>query len=396
MVAMNSRTRILNAIRRQPVDHVPLWMRFWSLGDADELPFNWRDQVKRAEYLIGLGVDDVLMLEPPLGYVENYDPAPLPGVAVRVTTIQGPRSDRPLLQKTYVTPAGSLQQIIRLDQDWPHGADIHLFDDLNIPRYVEPLIKTAADLPALQYLLDSPPQNQLAEFNLHALQLHAAAARLGAAVEGGMTALGDSAVWLLGMQQVMIGQLETPELIEQLLDVLLAWELARVDFLAAAGVDFITHMAWYEGADFWTPRCYRRLLKPRLRQLVQRAHDHNLPFRYLITKGWKPLQADLLELGIDCLSGIDPVQDQVDLHQVKARLGRQVCLMGGLNSAVTLAQWTDQEIGSAVEQAMQALAPGDGFILYPVDAIFSSQPWGKVLLLIDRWKSLRDAPFAGS
>ena len=387
---MNSRTRILNAIQRKPVDHVPLWMRFWPLGGVDQLPFNWQDPLKRAEYLLALGVDDVLMLEPPLGYVENYDPTPLPGVSTSIHIVQGADPGAARLEKRYETPAGSLRQVVRLDSGWPHGAGMRLFDDHNIPGYVEPLIKSADDLPALRFLLGHAPEKSLDLFNEEAARLRAAAARMGAALEGGMTALGDSAVWLAGMEPVMTGQLETPGLIEALLETLLEWELGRIDLLAGAGVDFITHMAWYEGSDFWTPRCFRRLLKPRLKQLAERAHAHGLPLRYIITRGWKPVQEDLLEIGVDCISGIDPVQDQVDLLQVKTQLGGRACLMGGINSAVSLAQWTDEEICCGVEKAMQSLAPGGGFILYPVDAIFSNQPWEKVLLLIEKWKSLQN------
>lgn len=189
----------------------------------------------------------------------------------------------------------------------------------------------------------------------------------------------------------MTAQLDDPQFIEQVLDILLEWELKRVDALVEVGVDLITHMAWYEGTDFWTPRCYRRLLKPRLRQLIERAHAHHLPFRYIITKGWKHIQDDLIDLGIDCLSGVDPVQDQVDLLQVKVGVGSRMCLMGGMNSAISLTQWSDDEIRAAVERAMRALAPGGGFILYPVDAIFSNQSWDKVLVLIDQWKYLQNS-----
>ena len=386
---MNSKDRILNALQRKPVDHIPLWMRFWPLGEQNHLPFSWQDQKLRAEYLTGRSVDDVLMLEPPLGYVENYNPGQLAGINTSVQLT--PASDNfsaPVLVKEYKTSAGSLLQAVRLDADWPYGNDIHLFDDLNIPRYVEPVIKTAADLPALVQLLGDPSPEQLAQFEEEAGVLRNAANRLGIALEGGMTALGDAAVWLCGMEQVMVAQLDDPVFVEQVLDVLVEWELKHIDRLAQAGVDFISHMAWYEGTDFWTPRCFRRLLKPRLARLIERAHAHGLPFRYIITRGWKPIQNDLLELQIDCLSGVDPVQDHVDLAQAKAKLGGQMCLMGGVNSAISLSQSTDEEIRQEVSLAVRTLGPGGGFILYPVDAIFTNQPWEKVEVLIDQWKSL--------
>ncbi|HEX7973579.1 MAG TPA: uroporphyrinogen decarboxylase family protein, partial [Anaerolineales bacterium] len=176
-------------------------------------------------------------------------------------------------------------------------------------------------------------------------------------------------------------------LLEALLDILLEWELKRVDWLVQSGIDELVHMAWYEGTDFWTPRNYRRLLRPRLQQIIDRAHSAGIPFRYIITRGWKPLSRDFLEMGIDCLTGVDPVQDKIDLAEAKRTLGGRICLMGGINAAVTLAQGGDPEVRQAVQEAMRILTPGGGFILYPVDNVFCEMPWERVQLLIDQWKA---------
>lgn len=93
-------------------------------------------------------------------------------------------------------------------------------------------------------------------------------------------------------------------------------------------------------------------------------------------------------MGIDCITGVDPVQDQLDLGEVKREVGDRLCLMGGLNSVVMLSQWSDEQIRQAVSQAIECLAPGGGFILYPVDAIFNDQAWHKVEVLVAQWRDL--------
>jgi uroporphyrinogen-III decarboxylase len=97
-------------------------------------------------------------------------------------------------------------------------------------------------------------------------------------------------------------------------------------------------MAWYETTDFWTPANYRKLLKPRLLRAIERVHQAGRRFRYIITKAWNPYIPDFLTMHIDCLTGVDPVQDRIDLADLKRRLGDQICLMGGLNSAVMFSQ----------------------------------------------------------
>ena len=386
---MNSRERLLNAIRFLPVDHVPLYLRLWSMGGGeDHIPFNWREQVSRAENLLRLGVDDTLWLQPPLGDTEEYQADLSQGIQRVSLNRQPPGAgeDYARLTKIYHTPAGKLTQAVKITEDWPHGEDIMLFSDFNIPRQVEPLIKTKEDLKRLPYLLAPPTKQQIEEFRSRSRELHEQAQRLQVALDGGWSEMGDAAAWLCGMDNVLFWQMDQPELLEALLDVVLEWELQRVDYLLEEKIDVLVHRAWYEGTDFWTPKNYRRLLRPRLQQLIDKAHAHQIPFRYIITKGWKPLRNDLLEMGVDCITGVDPVQDRIDLSEVKRQVGGQISLMGGMNAAVTLSIGTEVEIRQAVDKALEVLAPGGGFILFPVDNVFCELPWEKVEIVIDQWK----------
>jgi uroporphyrinogen-III decarboxylase len=388
---MNSRERLLAAMEHRPVDHVPLLLRFWWLGgDIENIPFNWRDEIQRVEATTALGLDDTLLLQPPLGYVEDYIVERAPGVESSVELL--PAEDEqayPCLKKTYHTPDGPLQTIVQLSEDWPRGQDIRLFDDYNLSRLKEPLVKDAADLSRLRHLLPDPIPEQMAEFQECAEELRRAARRLGVALDGGWAALGDAAMWLCGMQRILYGQMDEPDFIEQVLDVILEWELKRIDLLLEAGIDVLVHMAWYESTDFWSPRTFRKLLRPRLQAEIDKCHARGVKFRYIITRSWQPYRDDLLEMGVDCLTGVDPVQDKLDLAQVKSQVGGKMCLMGGINSAVMLSQWSEAQIRAAVRQSTEIMAPGGGFILYPVDAIFNTQPWEKVQLVIDEWKKCR-------
>lgn len=387
---MNSRERILNAVDRKPVDHMPLMLRIWPMDGVDRLPFCWQDQVKRAEYLLGLGIDDTLMLQPPLGYVENYDANGAPGVSSSITALPADKANRyPVLVKEYATPEGILRHAVNKTDDWIYADDIALFSDYNVARAKEHIVKGKEDIRRLKYLLNDPSTEQMEQFRREAGALRAEAARLGVALEGGLTALGDAAVDLCGMQRILLAQMDEPEFVEELLDALLEWELKRADALLGAGIEMLVHMAWYEGVDFWTPGNYRAMIKPRLKRLIDRAHAKGVRFRYIITKGWAPLLEDLIEIGVDCISGVDPVQDTVDLGKIKERTAGRLCLMGGVNSAVMFTQWEDMRIEAAVEEAFGVFGREKGFILYPVDAIFSDMDWNKITVMIRRWKSLQ-------
>jgi hypothetical protein len=385
---MNSRERFIASILRQPVDRPPLYLRLWDMHDGvDNFPFDWRDQVSRAEYLLSLGVDDTLLLEPPLGYTEEYHADQAQGITAEITDLPAVKEDgKPLLRKIYHTPEGPLSITVELSKDWIHGRDIMLFSDFNLPRQTESIIKNVDDVNRLKYLLAAPTPEQLDEFHGRSNQIHREAQRLGVVIDGGWTALGDSAVWLCGINNIYRWQMRQPEILDALFDTLLDWEMMRTDLVLQEGVDVMVHMAWYEGTVFWTPKSFRRFIKPRLAQLVKKCHDNGVPFRYIITKEWKPIQDDLLDIGIDCITGVDPVQDRIDLKGAKQTLGDRLCLMGGLNAAVTVAQGSDDEISAAIARAMKILSPGSGFILFPVDNLFCSMPWEKVQMVIDQYK----------
>ena len=170
---MTSRERILNAIRFRPTDRVPLLFRFWSMGgEENNIPFNWQDEVERVEHTLTLGLDDTITLQPPLGYVEAYVPEQLDGVTSYTERLPPGEDDRyPLLKKVYETPDGPLQTVISLTDDWPYGDDIKLFDDHNIPRIREPLIKTVKDILKLRHLLAEPSEAQLMHWRKRATYL---------------------------------------------------------------------------------------------------------------------------------------------------------------------------------------------------------------------------------
>ena len=389
---MTSKERLLNTINHRQTDRVPLFLRFWPIqNEIDTIPFDWKNQITRVENQLKQGMDDTLLLQPPLGYIEDYDVNKVPGVKSSVKIIPpGDGEEYPVLIKEYDTPEGTLRHAVRKTEDWIHGNDIFLFSDYNVPRALEHIIKDMDDIKRLRYLLNDPDSEQVNEFRKEAGFLRSEAQRLGVVLDGGWCSLGDTAVMLCGMERILIAQMDEPEFIESLLNTILEWEMKRIDMVLAEGVDVIVHMAWYEGTDFWTPGNYRSMLKPGLMKMIKKVHEKGKKFRYIITKGWKPVMDDLLEMGVDCITGVDPVQDNINLKEIKEKIGDKICLMGGVNSPIMFTQWSDEKIMEAVDETMDIMAPGGGFIMFPVDAVFNDMPWDKVQVLINRWKSSFD------
>ena len=103
---------------------------------------------------------------------------------------------------------------------------------------------------------------------------------------------------------------------------------------------------------------------------------------------------DLLEIGVDAIRGVDPVQGDDDLALIEREAGDKITIWGGINSAITLGRGAPEEIRDAVDHAIRTCAPGGGFVLHPVDQIFSDTPMENVRIMIDRWKEVGRYPIS--
>jgi hypothetical protein len=406
---MNSHDRILCVIDHKEPDHVPLFFALmgrgalydkgygFTFGNLNRFdvrhPYSHRNQIQKVKETTALGLDDMIRLEQPLGWAEEYVVEGVKNLNARVRSYLGQNGSKRILQKVYHTPDGNLKTVVEKTDDWPHGNNIPVFSDFNVSRAKEFLIKTYADIKRLKHLLGEPKPEEYRQFKEEAAELRQAAEELGVVFEGGRTSLGDSLVWLLGIQNLIYGCFDTPDFIIELLDSLYNWERKRLEIIIDEGIELLFHSAWYEITDFWTPDLYRKILKPRLAELVDFTREAEVKFVYIITKSYEVLADDFLDLQFDCLYGADPIQGNADLNFLHDTFKGKVCLWGGINSAVTLGRGTKEEIEEAVESAVRIMAPGGGFVLFPVDAVLpDANPWGNVEILLKKWREIGSYP----
>jgi hypothetical protein len=385
----SSRERLLGAIDLEEPDHIPLWLRFFGRQHLMEEYGPWCDQFSRVDQLLRLGLDDAVTISPPLSYRE--------GVRVRKWKEAEGGESYPLIVKEYETAGGTLRQIARQTPDWPQGDDVHIFDDYNVPqaRTKKYLVDKIEDLDALSGLFSEPMGEELAEFHSYAEKVKDFAKNRDVLVEGEGPMLGDAAVWLCGLNRVILAEARERQFLHRLLGIIHGWDMLRIRLLLKVGVDIVFHRGWYESAMFWSPRAYREFLEPLIREELAAVHGAGAKFGYIVTRDMMPLLGIFCAMGVDLLFGPDPVEGNCDLHRVKEEAGDDLCLWGGVNSAVTLEQGSAEQIGGAVADAVRTLAPGGGFILGLVDAVFGKTagtletPANSLRQVITTWHKLR-------
>lgn len=386
---LNSRQRLLRAISGEEVDHFPCsFMSFAILRKRKQE--DWY-AVAREEKAMGL---DPMLFIPMASRASRREHPDLRGLPVRLgqeVKLKEWVENDTVLYKVYETPAGKLTTRVRLSDDWPHGNYIPFLDDYQVPRTDKPLVTGVDDLPALSFLLTTPNNEDTAAFRQETEQAKQFAEREGVLLAGGWGVGMDMANWLCGMQNLMMLAIDQPEFVNELLEMIHQWNMARMKVVLSTPVDLYIRRAWYEGCDFITPRFYKQYVLPRLKREIDLAHEYGAKFGYICSSGAKPMLDLYAGSGMDVLLGIDPIQGtHTDMPLMKEKLSGKTSLWGGVSAAVTVERGTEDEVRQAVELAVNTLGP-DGFILSPIDNLTVDEPltWTNIRVFIDEWQKRR-------
>jgi hypothetical protein len=386
----SSRERMLAALDCLESDHAPCsFMLFNALRDKSA---SYHDFVERQ---VAMGLDAYVQIPPRSPVLANdhhdlhglpvsYDPQ----VTIHEWLEDQPGETVPVMVKEYHTPGGVLRTQVRQTEDWRWGDHVPFLDDYLVPRSKKFLVTRPEHLEALRYLLVPPTEVEIAAFHAEARPALALARRLHLLVAGGWGVGADMVGWVHGLQRMVYTVYDHPEFMRDMLDIIAAWNRARMQVVLEAGIDLYIKRAWYENCDFWTPDTYREFLFPILKADAELAHQAGARLGYIITSSCMPLLELFAEAGVDALIGVDPAA--WDLTVAKEKLGGKVCLWGGVNGHLTVEHGTTEEVGAEVRRAMEIIAPGGGFILSPVDNVRENTTHARenVMALIDEWQRL--------
>jgi len=403
---MSSRERMLAVLNFEKPDYVPMaFMIFTALNKRLNKERRNSDPTAAIEAQIELGLDTVVDLRffsPQISEIGHSD---APGIPVRFDKsvklrewAETPECSRyTMLHKEYITPSGELLVSVNRTDDWPYGDvtsgkfHVPFMDDYLAPRCSKYLIETRNDLASLRHLLVPPTEEDLKICREAWDKGKQLANRYDLLLTGGWGVGGDALAWFCGLQNAVMMSIEEPAFLEELLDIINAWNKPRMQAFLEYGVDLFIRRAWYEGTDFWSPKLYRQFFLPIIREEDRMAHEAGAKYGYILTSGSMPLHDMLIELDIDILIGPDPVQGKgTDLKRMGQQLMGKICIWGGINGFITVEKGTKEDIETAVCEAMETLGP-EGLILSPVDNVRdpSDEVWENVLVLIESWKKYR-------
>jgi uroporphyrinogen decarboxylase len=211
------------------------------------------------------------------------------------------------------------------------------------------------------------------------------------AVVSGISGVVYEICWYLrGLEQWFCDLLTDPEFCEALLDQTLRfWMDWFRAFLDEAGdvVDVIMigdDLAGQKGPLF-QPALYRRLVKPRHKQLVQYIRSRTRAKIWYHTCGsCLEFIPDLLDNGVDILNPVQISALHMDPLALKERFGRQLVFWGGgVDAQHVLPKGTPAEVAANVRRNLEVFMPGGGYVFNNVHNIQGDVPPENIVAMFD-------------
>jgi hypothetical protein len=383
---MTTKERLMAAMRCQAVDHVPMAFQFWHpLPGYPAAP--WGNERERLDFYRRREWDARVEVH------TSVTPLPEVQVEIRYETL----NDRPILRQVWHTPAGTVEERLRVTDDWPRrdrSADSPLgfYDDFRSSRYIEFPFKSASDLATLPFLFPVDNARDIDMMRSAHRQAKALAEEFHVPLLGYHSAGMDWLVWLYPPEEMILRARSDPAMVHSLLDQINSAYTKRLEVLLELGLDGVSRRGWYESTDFWSPRDFREFARGPLAEDIRAAHAADCVLIYVMDSGVVPLLGELGTLDFDCLFGVDPAIRPVDLRQVRRALPGK-SLWGGISAPLHLGRGAPAETERAVEQAFDSCGRL-GFVLGPVQTIRPighTWPWDNIEACERAWRRLRKA-----
>ncbi len=174
---------------------------------------------------------------------------------------------------------------------------------------------------------------------------------------------------LMGFENALVAMYEEPEAYRALIDRIADYKCDLIRRVVDAYKPDILMMHDDYGANdrmMMSPDSWREFIKEPLSRLVKTAHGCGVIYEHHSCGHVEPIIGDLVEIGVDSLN---PLQRPCnDIEKIKKEYGGKITLVGGVSSQTVIENpsSTKAEIAADIKHAYDVLAPGGGYVCFPV------------------------------
>jgi len=198
---------------------------------------------------------------------------------------------------------------------------------------------------------------------------------------------------LMVFDDFLMSTADEPALIERLVELSVEVNLQMAQEAVKRGVKIV-----YTGDDYAynsgpmvSPRQFRKLFYPGLCKVMQGYKDLGLYIIKHTDGNIRSLLDMIIDSGIDCLDPIDPVAG-MDLAEMKRQYGDRIALKGNVDCAQTLTFKGVAETIAETKNCLRIAAPGGGYIFSSSNSIHSAVKPENYLAMVETWKAYGQYP----
>jgi uroporphyrinogen decarboxylase len=178
------------------------------------------------------------------------------------------------------------------------------------------------------------------------------------------------AVCLVGTQELILEGADHPDWVHELLKVLWRKKARFIEeSLDGAAYDLIETGGGAASSTVISPKYFREFCLPYDRLMHDALHSVGHPVVYHTCGGMMPILELIVENGCDATETLTPPAMGGDARprELKARIGTQVALIGGLDQYSVLETGTPEQIRRHIREMFEYYGPGGGYIMTPSD-----------------------------
>ena len=137
-------------------------------------------------------------------------------------------------------------------------------------------------------------------------------------------------------------------------------------------------------AMMMSPAAWRRMLKPRIARALAVGRRHGLWTAYHCCGAIRPIIGDLVEIGLDVLNPIQCNCPGMDPLELKREFGAELAFMGGVDTQQLLPFGTAAQVRAATARLIEAMtAGGGGYILAASHTVPPETPQENIFAMYD-------------
>jgi len=195
--------------------------------------------------------------------------------------------------------------------------------------------------------------------------------------------------WTLrGFEQFFMDMATDPGFTNDLLDRITEIQLALIHRYLDLGVD-----GGYFGDDYgaqknllFSPRMWRKFIKPRLAQLFAPFRERGLPVLMHSDGQIQKILPDLVEIGLTTLNPVQP--EVIDHAWLRENFRGDLAFYGGISTQTVLPYGSPDEVRKAVSDCAAELSPdGTGLLIAPSHRMMTDIPMVNVVAMLDAFRA---------